>query len=391
MSAPGSPDEQAIPDEQGIPDELRVARAYLSAVAEPPAAALSSFVAEHGAVRAAERVRSSDVPKAVREEVEARREAVSGEGVLEAAERGGARLVIPELAEWPSDRFSCLSGATSIGITGIDEPLALWVRGRQAVAETLDVSVSIVGARAASGYGEHVAAEFGFGLAAGGFSVVSGAAYGIDGAAHRGALRAGGTTVAFLACGLDRDYPAGHARLLSAIAEEGLVISEYPPATAPRKHRFLVRNRLIAAATWGTVVVEAGARSGATNTARTADTLGRPVMALPGPVTSVSSVGCHQMVRSGKAVLVTTVDEVIEVVSPMGENPAPEITTQRRRTDGLDQVARHVHDALPERGGASAEELARDAGLPLRKVRAVLPALEMADMAKHGEAGWLRC
>lgn len=368
-----------------------LARAYLSAVVEPPAPALAEFIDRHGAQQAAGLVGKGLIPSSVAEEVDARRERVSGEAVLESACKSGARLIVPEHPEWPQEGFSGLSDATAVGIAGMAEPIALWVRGSVSLAAAVENSVSIVGARAASGYGETLAAEFGYGLSEAGFTVVSGAAYGIDGAAHRGALAAGRSTVAYLACGVDRDYPAGHSRLLRAVAEQGLVVSEYAPGTPPRRHRFLVRNRLIAASGQGTVVVEAGARSGAGNTASTADTLGRPVMAVPGPVTSASSVGCHMMVRSGKAVLVTKPDEIIEVVGQMGTSPLVDTAGQPRRSDGLDRCAKKIHDALVESTGSSAEQLAQDSGLPLRKVRAILPALEMAGVASRGESGWVRC
>lgn len=372
-------------------DEILVSRAYLSAVAEAPAPALVRFVAERGVREVAERVhRDSHLPRRVADEVEARRAHVSGKDLLDVAESVGARLVVPEHREWPGELLSCFSDAAEIGMVGLDGPLALWVRGSAPVAEVLANAVAVVGTRAASGYGEQVATEFGNSLASHGFTVVSGAAYGIDGAAHRGALAAQRPTVAFLACGLDRDYPAGHGRLLHAISERGLVISEYAPGTTPRKHRFLVRNRLIAAAGRGTVVVEAGARSGASNTASSAECLGRPVMALPGPITAMHSVGCHEMVRSGKALLVTTPEQVLEVITPLGQGPVEELSTPQRATDELDPVAQRVYDALRERNGASAEELAQDAGLPLRKVRASLPALEMAGLVLRKEDGWCR-
>ncbi|RCW39839.1 DNA processing protein [Halopolyspora algeriensis] len=377
-------------DDGSLREELLVARAYLSAVAEPPAPALVRFIGRHGVQRAAELVRAGDVPDAVTEEVEARREHVCGERILGRARENGIRLLVPEQREWPHERFSCLSDATEIGIAGMAEPIALWVRGPASLRAVTEKSVATVGARAASGYGETLAAEFGYGLCGAGFTVVSGAAYGIDGAAHRGALAAGDSTVAYLACGVDMDYPAGHSRLLRTIAERGLVVSEYVPGTSPRRHRFLVRNRLIAASGQGAVVVEAGARSGAGNTANTADALGRPVMAVPGPVTSASSVGCHMMIRSGKAVLVTGPEEVIEVIGPMGTSPVDDGAGQPRRGDGLDRDAKQLHDALAGSDGASAEQLARDSGLPLRKVRSLLPALEMAGLAVLGENGWVR-
>lgn len=371
-------------------DEVLLARAYLSAVAEPPAPALAGFVAQQGAVRAAERVRTGDVPFAVFDEVQARREHVSGERSLEQAESLGMRLIVPEHSEWPREVFSCFADATAIGMPGFAEPLALWARGKRALDDLLHHSVAVVGARAASGYGEHLAAEWAHELALAGFTVVSGAAYGIDGAAHRGALAAGRPTVAITACGIDRDYPAGHSRLLAGIAEHGLVISEHVVGTQPRKHRFLVRNRLIAAAGLGTVVVEAGARSGASNTANTADCLGRPVMAVPGPVTAAGSVGCHEMVRSGKAILVCGADQVREAINPLGQAPPVEAQPERRATDDLDSTAQRVHDAMSPGVGISAEELARDSGVPLRKIRAVLPTLELAGLVERKEGGWTR-
>ncbi|RKT85898.1 DNA processing protein [Saccharopolyspora antimicrobica] len=367
---------------------VRLARAFLAAIAEPPAPALAGFVARHGACRAVEVIQRGKAPPDVLAEIEARYQHVSAEELLEATEAAGAQLVVPEEPGWPGGAVENLTGAREVGLPEVAEPIALWVRGRADLAAVLDQAVSVVGARAASGYGEHVAAEFGHGLANAGFTVVSGAAYGIDGAAHRGALAAGGRTVAFLACGVDIDYPAGHSRLLRAVAEQGAVVSEYPPGTAPRKHRFLVRNRLIAAAGRATVVVEAGARSGAGNTANTADALGRPVLAVPGPVTAKNSVGCHGMVRSGQAVLVTSVEQVMEVVSPLGVPGAVEAVGTRRRTDGLHPRAQRLHDSLRGMAGASAEDLARDCGLPLGEVRALLPELELSGFAVRTDRGW---
>ncbi|MDA3629812.1 DNA-processing protein DprA [Saccharopolyspora sp. WRP15-2] len=368
--------------------EVLLARAFLAAVAEPPAPALAGFVARHGPQRVVEAIQRGKAPPDVMAEVEARCEDVSAEQLLDATEVAGARLVVPEDDEWPHSAFEDLAGAREVGLPEVAEPIALWVRGRADLATALDQAVAVVGARAASGYGEHVSAEFGHGLAQAGFTVVSGAAYGIDGAAHRGALAAGGRTVAFLACGVDVDYPAGHGRLLRAVAEQGAVVSEYPPGTSPRKHRFLVRNRLIAASGRAAVVVEAGARSGAGNTANTADSLGRPVLAVPGPITSKNSVGCHGMVRSGRAVLVTSIEEVVEAVSPIGSPGPVETVGTHRRTDGLKPHAQRLHDSLRGMEGASADELARDCGLPLGEVRALLPELEMSGFAVRSDRGW---
>ena len=370
-------------------DPIRLARAYLGAVAEPPAPALAAFVAEHGPVEAAERVRADEqLPGAVRDEVVARREKVRAADLLAAAAAAGAQLLVPEDPEWPREAVGLLSGAREVGLPAMAEPLALWVRGAHRDLLSGDELVSVVGARAASGYGEHVAAEFAHGLGKAGYAVVSGAAYGIDGAAHRGALAAGATTCAFLACGLDIDYPAGHARLLEAIAGQGVVLSEYPPGTPPRKHRFLVRNRLIAAIGAATDVVEAGPRSGAANTANTADALGRPVMAVPGQITAKNSVGCHALVRSGKAVLVTSTEDVLEILRPLGSQPLNRVPAQVRPTDALHPHAKRIHDSLSAGPAATPDEIAADCGLPAGRVRALLRELESAGLAVRSASGW---
>ena len=226
---------------------------------------------------------------------------------------------MPEDAAWPREAFAACA---LCGAAALAPPVALWVRGPRSAGELSDRAVAVVGARAATGYGTHVAGELGAGLAAAGATVVSGAAIGIDGAAHRGALGVGGATVAVLACGIDRAYPAAHAALLERIAATGLVVSEYPPGSVPARHRFLVRNRLIAALGGGTVVVEAAVRSGAQRTAADTEALGRLVMAVPGAVTSGPSAGCHQLIRDG-ALLVTGADDVLEAVGRLGVDLAP--------------------------------------------------------------------
>jgi DNA processing protein len=230
----------------------------------------------------------------------------------------------------------------------------------------------------------------GYGLAEKGMTVVSGAAYGIDGAAHKGALRADGCTVAVLACGIDRAYPAGHSLLLDRIAESGLVITEYPPGTPPGRHRFLVRNRLIAALSAGTVVVEAGRRCGARNSAASAAALGKVLMAVPGPVTSPMSIGCHDLLRDGLATSVSSVAEVVESVGLFGEDLVTKPETMKRPTDCLDSESLRVHEALERKDGHSAERIAEVSGVPLERVRAILPALELTGLADRCEAGWRR-
>lgn len=367
----------------------RIARAYLLRVAEPPAPALVDFVAEHGPVLAADRVRNADCPPKVRDETAARRAHDHAVKDLARATADGARLVTPEDAEWPAWPLLSLAIARGRGVSGLAPPLALWVRGPADLGEAVEGAVAIVGARAATGYGEHNAAELGFGLASRGIPVFSGAAYGIDGAAHRGALGADGVTVALLGCGIDVGYPAEHTTLLSRIAKYGAVVSEYPPGTPPARHRFLVRNRLIAALTEGTVVVEAGRRSGARNTAGTAEALGKVVMAMPGPVSSGMSAGCHALIRDGQATLVTSVDEVVETVGRLGEATA-EPAKPRRPTDSLGPEALRVHEALAERVAKAEERVAAEAGIPLDRVRALLPELELGGFAERGDSGWRR-
>jgi DNA processing protein len=269
-------------------------------------------------------------------------------------------------------------------------PLALWVAGDVALDTAADRGVAVVGARAATSYGEHHAAEMSYGLATRGVPVFSGAAYGIDGAAHRGTLAADGVTVAVLGCAVDAGYPAGHVGLLNRIVRNGgAVVSEYPPGTPPARHRFLVRNRLIAALTEGTLVVEAGRRSGARNTASTAGALGKVVMAVPGPISSAMSVGCHDLIRDARATLVSTVDQVLETVGRFG---IAEDTSGRpkRPTDRLGPDALRAYEALAVRADRSDAEVATESGLPLRTVRSLLPALEIDGFAVRGEAGWRR-
>lgn len=242
--------------------------------------------------------------------------------------------------------------------------------------------VSMVGARAASGYGEHVAADLAGDLAAGGAVIVSGGAYGIDGAVHRAALGVQGATIAFLAGGVDRAYPAGHHRLLQQIADEGALVSEPPCGAAPTKWRFLARNRLIAALGQATVVVEAGWRSGSLNTAGHAASLGRPLGAVPGPVTSASSAGCHRLLREYDAQCVTSAREVRELWGAIAGDSAARERQDPNRT--------RVLDALSTRTRLSVEEIARRSGLSPDRVRSLLGVLHLeGDVAREDE-GWRR-
>jgi DNA processing protein len=378
---------------------VRRARAWLSRAVEPGSVDHARFVDALGPVEAVRRLRSGSAPERILSLVGPRAATDRSLEDLRAAERSGARLVVPEDDEWPGYPLHSLTVATSqepddprdqsSRTTAPVPPVALWVRGPGRLDEVVDRSVAVVGARAATAYGEHVAGELAVGLGERGWTVVSGGAYGIDGAAHRGALAAQGSTVAVLACGVDRVYPSGHGALFSRIAETGLLVSEWPPGSAPHRHRFLVRNRLIAALTRGTVVVEAAARSGAQATAERARRLGKEVMAVPGPVTSAMSVGCHELIRKDDgARLVTSAAQVLEVVGSFGADlaPAPERPVEPR--DGLSDVALRVLDACPVRVGVPPERLAAVSGCDVLEVLRVLPALELADLVRWTGSGW---
>lgn len=288
---------------------------------------------------------------------------------LRAAAHVEARLLLPGDAEWP----------TAVDDLAHHAPHVLWVRGDAALFGR-SPSVAIVGARASSAYGDLVASELAGDLAAGGAVVVSGGAYGIDGAAHRAALGVEGKTIAILAGGVDRAYPSGHRELLSRIATLGAVVSELPCGAAPTKWRFLSRNRLIAALGRATVVVEAGWRSGSLNTAGHAAALGRPLGAVPGPITSASSAGCHRLLREYDARCVTSAAEVREL---WGFDSVPEASILSADPDET-----RLLDALSSRAVHGVEELARRSGLSPQTVSAQLGLLELEGrVARRGE-GW---
>lgn len=295
---------------------------------------------------------------------------LDADAALEAAERRGIRVLVPGDPEWPG-RLADLQET---------EPHCLWVHGPASLHALTEEhpAVALVGSRASTPYGEDVAASMAAALAARGTCVVSGGAYGIDACAHRGALAAGGpgATLAVLAGGLDALYPRGNARLLEAIRERHLLVSEAPMGTAPTRWRFLARNRLIAALADATVVVEASWRSGALSTARHADDLSRPVAAVPGPVGSAASAGCHRLIRERGAVLVTDAPEVLELLA--GQDGAP--GSQGPAQDELDlltPVDRRVFDAIPPRSAIGPDALARECALSEDQVTAALARMEV--------------
>lgn len=290
----------------------------------------------------------------------------------------GARLIVPSDEEWPA------------GMHALEHPpWCLWVRGPLRLDEIGARSVAIVGARASTAYGDHVAAQMAIELADKGFAIVSGAAFGIDIAAQRATLAAGGDTIAVLAGGVDVPYPRAHSQQLEQIGHHGAIVSETPPGGAPARMRFLARNRLIAALATGTLIVEAGLRSGARTTMRHARELGRPIMALPGPVTSVVSAGCHAEIRFG-ATLVTDAAEVAEHVGRMGVDLAPVKQGRRLVIDAVGEEARRVWQWLRPRSSATVDELMLRSGLSLAEVQIALSELEQEGLAEQLLDGWVR-
>jgi DNA processing protein len=377
-------------------DEDRAARAALAWLAEPGNRAVWSLVRQDGAPATLDRLFRGDVPArslsaGIVNKLAGTDPHRIAETILRRADRLAARIVVPADDEWPV-RVDALA-TLDLGLPGrinqdVRPPLCVWVRGRWPLGETLDRSVAIVGARAATSYGNHVTSDLAYGLAEEGWTVVSGGAFGIDATAHRATLAAGGRTVAVLACGVDRPYPAGNAAMFEQIAESGLLISEWPPGAEPLRHRFLIRNRVIAAATAGTVVVEAAARSGATQTMGRVLALRRPAMVVPGPVTSAMSVGCHELLRERPdTTLVTSAAHVLEEVGRIGEYYTDPPRGPEHRRDALDDESARLLETIPARGTTGPEELAARSGLSLRTVLRRLSLLELAGLVERRADG----
>jgi DNA processing protein len=363
-----------------VGEEERRARAALTGIAEPGDATMGRLIADLGPEETVRRLtgggRLPGVGRSRADGYRIRVDRLDPEGDLTAIARAGGRLVCPGDGEWPGQ----------LDDLGDQRPIALWVRGAPSLRMLALRSVAIVGSRACSAYGAHVAATLAAELAELGWAVISGAAYGVDGAAHRAALAVGGATVAVVASGVDHPYPRGHAALLERIAAQGLLAGELPPGEHPSRSRFVLRNRVIAALAPGTVVVEAKHRSGALITARRAAELGRHTMAVPGPITSALSGGAHQLLR-GEAVLVTRAAEIAELCGAMGEL-APEERGPLLARDLLDPRTARVLEAVPPRDGARPEDVARTAGVGLDETRAALFELLPMGYVERDGARW---
>ncbi len=370
MTAPG---EQLLA--AAIADE-RLARAAWSRLAEPGDKRLAHLIASVGASTALVALLEREVPWMAK--YLARIPQVNPGRDIESIHRLGGRLIIPGDSQWPP---GCAALAAP--------PICLWAQGPLDVDQLSARSVAVVGARAASTYGEHMARELAYELAEREYVVVSGMAFGIDAAAHRAALL-GGLSAAILAGGLDRAYPAAHDSLQRQLSEQGVVCSEVPVGVAPTRSRFLLRNRLIAAITGGTVVVEAALRSGALNTARTAGELGRPVAAVPGAATSMTSAGCHQLIRSGQATLVTSAAEVIDLIGQIGPDAAVPPRGLPRASDALDQAQLQVMDTLGRARGRPLDRICADAGLSPQQAQSALGCLLALGLVERQAGGWRR-
>ena len=389
------------PEAEAGQSESLFARAVWSRLVEPGDAVAGALVSVLGPVRALELLLASTAPRRVCEIARAegafesppgtvakafarwrlRLDRAASIGDLDRALDAGMSILAPGSPHWPS----------ALDDLGRHAPLLLWTRGD--ASQLSAFSVAVVGARACTGYGAGVTAEFTEVLCSAGAVIVSGAAYGIDAVAHRTALAVGSPTVAVLAGGADRAYPSSHGPLLTRIAEAGAVCSEMVPGAAPTRWRFLQRNRTIAALSRATLVTEAGMRSGSLNTAGHAAELGRPLGAVPGAVTSSASAGCHRLIRDYGAALVTNETEVREFAGLgddlvlFGDAAAAGSAGGGSAgsggsgggSEGARQPALHrrVLDALPLRGARDLPAIARLAGVDEQEARGALAELEL--------------
>ncbi len=352
--------------------------------------------------RAAGMIRRRDpaLPDALLEST-CRRADVDAESDLRFARENGWRLVTPDSDEWPTEllaaSFMNIGPDTMVdGIRGqATQPFALWATGTAKLNEVVDRSVAMVGTRSSTAYGNRTTHAMAGELASAGYTVVSGGALGIDTAAHSGALSAGGRTVVVTATGPGQVYPRSNERLFHAACGRGLVLSEYPPHQRAARHRFLTRNRLVAALSQGTVLLAAGYRSGAVNTANWADTMYRPVMVLPGPVDSADYIGCHKRIRDGAGILITRAADIREILEPLGT-----VDTERQLSlefgatpvQQLNADQLRVYDACgvdnDTLGGL--EQISAETSLPINAVARIITDLETLNLVTRSRDRWIK-
>ena len=282
----------------------RAQRLALFAAIEGGSALWSREITEQGVQSVYERIKSGGYDSIKHEGVIAKINVFESTPIFQSIEKCGAHFIIPGDEQWPLrvDELEC-------------PPIGLIVKGNLEILS--NPSLAIVGTRNPTPYGVRIAGDFAAGFVDREWDIVSGGAYGIDSAAHRGALVAEGRTIAVIASGIDLQYPSGNTRLFEEICENGAIVTEVMPGVPALPHRFLIRNRIIAALSQATLVVEAAFRSGSLRTARDAAELMRPVMAIPGPINSPSSEGCHRLIGERAAELVTSVADAIELISAL--------------------------------------------------------------------------
>lgn len=395
-------EDTPVTNRDRMPTSRREAWAYLSRVVEGPSRRLNELLSQG--------VDVEDIARGVRQQQEwlgelrkqtaTRHEWMRPAEDLEAIDAIGGRLITPEDDEWPTDIFAESFGFAASGMSehcrsyqdDAVPPHTLWVQGGGSLNGIVSRSVALVGTRGTSSYGIAATHMITSGLAAHHWTIVSGGAKGIDTATHTEAMNSGGYTVMVAASGLDVTYPSSNADLFARIATHGCLVSEYPPGTHPARHRFLTRNRLVAALTAGTVIVEAGWRSGALNTLSWAEGLGRVAMAVPGPITSNTSLGCHARIKNGSAQLVTSADDVRELLEPIGTcdpDGQREIDFSGSPVTTLTRTEMRLFDACSSTFRSSTD-IARDAGLPLGLAMHVLVDLTQRGFLVRSGKLWAR-
>ncbi len=354
----------------------RTALITLALCVEPGDDRMRALVEEAGPVQAVEALRSG-LGGSRAQGLRQRLAACDPGREQAAAEAFGARIVDRTHPDWPQ-RLDDL---------GPQRPYALWVRGRPGpLADVTDRSLAVVGARSSTPYGAAVCRTWCAAFVDAGYAIVSGGAIGIDAAAHQGALAAGGATVCVLATGVDVPYPRENAALIERIARDGHVVSESPLGSEARRQRFLSRNRIVSALGCATVVVEAALRSGTTSTASAAARLSRPVLAVPGPVTSPMSAGCHRLIAEGQAMLARSASDVLGMAGPIGEHLPEDIPS--RDLDQLTGLQMQVLDSVPARGAIGMQQLMLRSGLGIGDVAAALAVIQEAGFVVPVDGGW---
>lgn len=345
----------------------RQARLIISISGEPGDERVGQAVAEFGAAEAVELWLTGYGAEAMCKSVDRVMNSALVEQAVKSLNSVRGRFVTPADEEWPD----------SLDDLDISAPIGLWCTGEGSLSQITQRSLAVVGARSATAYGQRIAHEISVQAASENVGVISGAAYGIDAAAHRGALAGQGKTVAVLACGVDVAYPVSHRGLLSNITDSGVVVSEAPPGAKPHKHRFLIRNRLIAALSQSTVVVEAALRSGSLSTSNWAYVLNRQIWGIPGPITSATSAGVHVAIRENMMKIATSVDDIFQ------DFKAPVLPTQLGLIDG-------AIVGMLAKGPQSTHDLALHFGaeVDFNDLQAALSLLEIRKLVALSNQGW---